>query len=212
VTPLDRVRVFAMQNIADSTPMPAAPVQDSLSTRVVIRLDRWIYHFAAHWLTAFNGLSIVVILAVVLAPVLRAIAWSSAADAIYRAFSGVCHQDPDRSFHVDGHSFACCERCAAIYGSLALFGVLYGLTGARLRRPRVPELIALVSPVVLDGMAVDSGMYDGNPIVRVMTGTLFGLALIWAMYPRFDAGFTSMRQRIETLFERLVAQGRAAPL
>ncbi|MDQ2682910.1 MAG: DUF2085 domain-containing protein [Chloroflexota bacterium] len=185
---------------------------DPLSTRIVIRLDRWIYHFSAHWLTAFNGVSIAVILAVILAPVFRSATWDGAANAIYRAFSGVCHQDPERSFQIAGHSFACCERCAAIYGSLAVFGVLYGLVGAKIRRPRVPELIALGSPVVLDGMAVGSGMYDGSVIVRVITGTLFSLALIWALYPRFDAGFTGMRDRIETLFERLVTQGRASPL
>ncbi len=61
-------------------------------------------------------------------------------------------------------------------------------------------------------MAVGSGLYDGNPVMRVVTGSLFGLAMIWFLYPRFESGFGMMRARIETLFDRLVTQGRAKPL
>jgi hypothetical protein len=48
--------------------------------------------------------------------------------------------------------------------------------------------------------------------MRVITGTLFGLAMIWLLYPRFETGFGMMRNRIEILFDRLVTQGRAKPL
>jgi hypothetical protein len=48
--------------------------------------------------------------------------------------------------------------------------------------------------------------------MRVITGALFGLATIWFLYPGFERGFADMRQRLEALFDRLVAQGRAKPL
>lgn len=200
-----------MHHTADPTTLaPRRP--DSASTRLIIWLDRWIYQFSGHWLLAFNAVSFVVVLGAVFAPVFRAAHWSSVADPIYRAFSGVCHQDPARSFHLAGHHLACCERCAAVYVSIALFGALFALVRTALRRPTYLEVMLLASPLVLDGMAVGAGLYDGNAVLRTVTGTLFGLACIWLMYPRFEAGFTGIRQRLEGLFERLAAQGRAAPL
>jgi uncharacterized membrane protein len=179
---------------------------------LIIRLDRWIYRFSGRWLAAFNCVMVSVALAVVLAPVFRLLAWDGLADGLYRSFSGVCHQDPARSFHLGGHPLACCERCAAVYASLALSGLLFALVRREMRRPRYHELVLLLSPMVLDGMAVGSGLYGGNPVMRVVTGSLFGFGLIWLLYPRFEAGFAGMRARLEALFERLVAQGRTYPL
>jgi uncharacterized membrane protein len=189
-----------------------ARTRDTLGTRVIIALDRAIYRFAGRWLVGFNLIIVGYAALVVLAPILAALGYDSAARPIYRLFGLFCHQDPDRSFHLFGRQFACCERCAAVYGSMALFGLLFAVARGRARSPRYPELVLLISPVVLDGMAVGAGLYGGNVVMRVVTGTLFGLAVIWLLYPRFDAGFAGMRTRLETLFARLAAQGRAKPL
>ena len=185
---------------------------ESVSTRAIIKLDRAIYRFSRRWLVAFNLILGGYAIAVILAPILNVLGQTGAAKPMYGFFGLFCHQDPDRSFHVFGEKFACCERCAAIYGSVALFGLIFALGRDRIRSPRFAEIVALVSPVVLDGMAVGAGIYGGNPLMRVITGTIFGLALIWFLYPRFEAGFATMRVRLETLFDRLVAQGRARPL
>ena len=185
---------------------------DTFATRVVIALDRVIYRFTGRWLFGFNLVVGVYALTVILAPILAALGQSTAAKPLYGFFGLFCHQDPERSFHLFGQKFACCERCAAIYGSIALCGLLFAFVRGRLRTPRYAELVALVSPVVLDGMAVGSGMYSGNMMLRVITGSLVGLALIWFLYPRFETGFASMRARLKTLFDRLAAQGRAKPL
>ena len=142
----------------------------------------------------------------------RALEYGGAAKPIYGFFGLFCHQDPDRSFQLFGQQFACCERCAAIYGSMALFGLLFAFGRRKVRRPGYVEMVLLTSPVVLDGMAVGSELYGGNAVMRVVTGSLFGLAMIWFLYPRFEAGFGTIRSRIETLFDRLVAQDRAKPL
>jgi uncharacterized membrane protein len=107
---------------------------------------------------------------------------------------------------------ACCERCAAIYASIALFGLLSAFVRTSIRKPTYPELVLLISPVVIDGMAVGAGVYGGNMLLRLTTGTLFGAAMIWLLYPRFERGFAAMRIRIGDMFDRLVEQGRAAPL
>jgi len=179
---------------------------------MIIAVDRLIYRFAGRWLFGFNLVVGVYALAVILAPILRALGYRGAAKPIYGFFGLFCHQDPDRSFRVFGQQFACCERCAAIYGSIALFGLLFAFSRDRVRRPSYVAMVLLVSPVALDGMAVGSGLYGSNAVMRVITGTMFGLAMIWFLYPRFEAGFDTIRTRIETLFDRLVAQGRAKPL
>ena len=193
---------------------PDVPVRrpDSASTRMIIAVDRLIYRFAGRWLFGFNLVVGAYAFAVILAPILRALKYADAAKPIYGFFGLFCHQDPDRSFHLFGQQFACCERCAAIYGSIALFGLLFAFGRGQVRRPGYLAMVLLVSPVVLDGMAVGSGMYGGNAVIRVISGSLFGLAMIWFLYPRFEAGFDTIRTRIETLFDRLVAQGRAKPL
>jgi uncharacterized membrane protein len=190
----------------------AMRTRDSLSTRLIIAADRAIYRFAHRWLLAFNGLSAGYAGAVVLAPILAATDHIRSADAIYSFFGLFFHQNPNRSFHLFGYKFACCERCAAIYFSIAIFGLLFALMRTQLRRPRYVEIVALSAPVVLDGLAVGSGLYAGNAVVRVITGALFGFAMIWLLYPRFENGFTGIRLRLESLFERLVAQGRTRPL
>lgn len=201
-----------MQQTADVRHDGPVRRADSASTRMIIALDRVIYRFAQRWLFGFNLVVGAYALAVILAPILRALGYGGAAKPIYGFFGLFCHQDPDRSFHLFGQQFACCERCAAIYGSIALFGLLFAFGRDQIRRPTHVAMVLLVSPVVLDGMAVGSGLYGGNAVMRVITGALFGLAMIWFLYPRFETGFRVMRNRIETLFDRLVAQGRAKPL
>jgi uncharacterized membrane protein len=205
-----------MQQMADTRHghemVGQARSRDDVSTRTIIALDRAIYRFAGRWLFGFNLIVGGYAALVILAPVLSALGYGGAARPIYRYFGLFCHQDPDRSFHLAGHQFACCERCAAIYGSMALFGLLFAFARGRVRNPRYPDLVLLISPVVLDGMAVGSGLYGGNVVMRVITGTLFGVAVIWLVYPRFESGFAAMRTRLETLFDRLAAQGRAKPL
>jgi len=60
--------------------------------------------------------------AVLAAPLLRAGGWV-AGDILHLAFSGICHQLPERSYWLAGHSLAVCARCWGLYCGFAL-GVL----------------------------------------------------------------------------------------
>ena len=182
------------------------------SARLIMRVDRWIYRFAGHWLRWVNVLFVGCISLVLVAPLLSWLGLHSIGDPIYAVFGVFCHQRDDRSFHIAGHPLACCERCAAVYASLAIGGVFFALARPHVRRIRYTEAVALCSPLIIDGLAVGAGMYDGNAAIRVVTGMLFGIGLAWLMFPWLDDGFRQIRSRIETLFDRLVAQGRTSPL
>ena len=62
-------------------------------------------------------------------------------------FSGLCHQDPDRSFLRDGHAMAVCHRCTGIYLGLEL-GALAAL-GLRPDASRKSYWLAGVAPLAL---------------------------------------------------------------
>ncbi|HQY29859.1 MAG TPA: DUF2085 domain-containing protein [Thermomicrobiales bacterium] len=207
-----RTTAIGRYMIAEHPARTSPTTPSATSTRVIIALDRRIYRFAAHWLRWTNLLFISYVALILAAPIMTAVGFRSLAKPLYQFFGLFCHQQGDRSFHIAGHPLACCERCAAVYLSLALSGVLYAMFRSRIRRIRYPELVLLLTPLVIDGMAVGAELYPGNALVRVITGMLFGLGLSWLLFPWLDHGFTGIRLRLETLFTRLVAQGRATPL
>jgi uncharacterized membrane protein len=63
------------------------------------------------------------LLLVVAAPVL----WTPLAAALYAAGSLICHQLPDRSFHLRGFQLPVCARCLGLYAGGAI-GSAAGLT------------------------------------------------------------------------------------
>ena len=66
---------------------------------------------------------------IVAAPIL----WIPAAAAMYAAGSFICHQIPERSFHLDGAQLPVCARCFGLYGGGA-FGSVIGAISVFRRR------------------------------------------------------------------------------
>jgi hypothetical protein len=79
------------------------------------------------------------LLLVVAAPIL----WTPLAAVLYAAASLICHQIPERSFHLQGSQLPVCARCAGLYGGGAL-GALVGVTVAG----RAPGWAALAQRVL----------------------------------------------------------------
>ena len=112
-----------------------------------------------------------VILALALAPLaapLLAASHPLAALLIRDVFSRLCHQDPSRSFMLEGSPVAVCVRCLGIYWGAALAGMLCLGKG--------PRLLGLA--MLLNGLDVATGMlhWHGNlPLVRFLLGLLLGM-------------------------------------
>lgn len=106
-----------------------------------------------------------------------------------------------------GYKMALCERDMAIYGMIFLFGILYALTGRRLK-PLHWTLWVLIgmAPIGFDGFSqLFSQMNwewlssilpyrESTPFLRVLTGGLFGLATAWFAYPHMEESMSETRQ------------------
>ena len=97
-----------------------------------------------------------------------------------------------------GFNVAIGQRDLAIYGALFLFGIVFLMTGRKLKKvPLLVWLLIAVLPVTLDGVIQLLGSYNlslplvGNwestPAVRTVTGALFGIISGCLIYPSFES-------------------------
>ena len=179
---------------------------------LVIAVDRMIYHLAHHWLALVNTVGFVFVLLPALAPCLMAAGHTTAANLIYRAFSLLCHQLPERTFTIFGYPMAYCERDTAIYTGTLMLGLVFALRPARVRPLGLYGAIALSLPMAIDGLTQIAGLRESTSELRVVTGALFSVAIAGLVFPRLNAGFHDICATLETRFTRLVAEGRARPL
>lgn len=128
-----------------------------------------------------------------------------------------------------GYKVAFCERDVAIYGGLLLAGLIYGLPFVRGRLPALPWwgwiLLGLV-PIGLDGFSQLFSQYPYNvlpllnrlvprestPLLRTLTGALFGLANVWLAYPYVEESMREVRQTLEAKLARAAAADAQAGL
>ena len=95
-----------------------------------------------------------------------------------------------------GYKMAYCQRDMAMYGSLLLAGMVFGLVRHRLRPIPFTLYLILLAPLAVDGLAQLLGFYESTWQLRTITGSLFGLATVWFAYPHLEAG-TGELQRTE---------------
>ncbi|HEX9961116.1 MAG TPA: DUF2085 domain-containing protein [Pyrinomonadaceae bacterium] len=115
---------------------------------------------------------------IVSAPLARANNFTGFADSLYAFFGYVCHQIPERSFHVHEFPFAVCTRCSGFY-----FGFLLGLIVYPLFRsleniepfPRFWLFLAIV-PMGIDWSLGFFGIWENTDVSRSLTGLIPGFA------------------------------------
>ncbi|MBF8247939.1 MAG: Protein of unknown function DUF2085, transmembrane [Bacteroidetes bacterium] len=133
--------------------------------------------------------------ALLAAPLLQSCG-SPAGGFFYEAFSKICHQMDERSFHLAGFKLAVCARCSAIY-----FGFLLALLGLSLLGPleklRIPRLLWLgyaALPMCLDVILNDSGILFSTLTTRAFTGLIFGAALPFYIAPTLLEAVAQIRR------------------
>ncbi len=108
---------------------------------------------------------------------------------------------------VVGYKVALCERDVAIYIAILLFGIVYGLSGRRIKPIHWMIWILLgIAPIGLDGFSQLFSQFnwqwlasmlpyrESTPFFRVLTGGLFGLMTAWFAYPSIEESMNETRQ------------------
>jgi uncharacterized membrane protein len=125
---------------------------------------------------AVTLISLGVVGLIISAPLAQSHGQTQFAAAIYQAFSYVCHQIPERSFHLAGNKFAVCSRCTGLYVGFAFATLGYPLFRSlkRTDTPRVIWLLLSAVPLVVDFSLTYFGFWQNTHLTRFTTGALFG--------------------------------------
>jgi uncharacterized membrane protein len=106
-----------------------------------------------------------------------------------------------------GYKVALCERDVAIYLALLAFGLIFGLTGRRIKSLHWALWILIgIAPIGLDGFSQLFSQFnwswlmtvlpyrESTPFLRVLTGGLFGFMTAWFAYPNIEEAMGETRQ------------------
>ena len=123
-----------------------------------------------------------------------------------------------------GYKMALCERDIAIYGGILLFGLVYGLTGRRLKPLHWMLWILIgMGPIGLDGFSQLFSQIEwswlqsvlpyreSTPFLRVLTGALFGITTAWFAYPYMEESMAETRQFFIKKFESVKQSNASLP-
>jgi uncharacterized membrane protein len=94
-----------------------------------------------------------------------------------------------------GFKIALCQRDLALYGSMVVIGLLFGLVRKRLRPLRLWVFGLLLLPMVIDGGTQLLMLRESNWVLRFITGTLTGVACVWLLYPHLEEAFGDLRRQ-----------------
>ena len=95
-----------------------------------------------------------------------------------------------------GYKMAYCQRDTAMYGSMLLAGMVFGLIRHRLRPIPFALYLIFLAPLAVDGLAQLLGFYESTWQLRTITGSLFGIATVWFAYPHLEAGMGDLRRTV----------------
>jgi len=115
--------------------------------------------------------------------ILAPFAPSLPATVVYALGAVICHQIPERSFHLAGSQLPVCARCLGIYAGAAAVASLH-VIGAftadpvrwRMVSPRTARRLFLLSalPTLLTVVLEWAGVWSGTNIVRAIAGVAVG--------------------------------------
>lgn len=154
--------------------------QRSLLRRLMGKVGDFLIEYWAHILTVALGL---LVLAAISVPFLSYLGLDVVAKPLFFTLHLVCAQIPSHSFYIYGHQLGLCARNLSIYTSMFIGCLIFVLSKKRL--PGIPWYIwiLMLLPMAWDGLTQMFGLRESDWILRVITGTLFGIGNIWFVLP-----------------------------
>lgn len=184
-----------------------SPKRRAFDQAIVKGIEAFLRFLAAHWLALVNLVNFGFGAGAAVSPVLMAVGATDLGSLVFRSYSIVCHQLPFRSDVILGFQVAMCQRNMAIYASLFLAGVGFAFVRRTLRPLSWRWYLVLIVPMAIDGFTQLFGLRESNWTLRVVTGTLFGLATVWLAFPHLEF---AMRQMAGELAETRASEGGEA--
>jgi uncharacterized membrane protein/glutaredoxin len=106
-----------------------------------------------------------------------------------------------------GYKVALCERDIAIYASMLLFSIAFIVSGRRIKSlPWYIWIIIGLVPIAIDGISQLPGLAsnlpswflrESTPLLRTITGTLFGFTTAWYLFPLIEESMNDTRMVLE---------------
>ena len=102
-----------------------------------------------------------------------------------------------------GFKVAFCQRDIAIYGSILVFGIIFALTKRKIPGlPLYAWFILGILPIGLDGLSQIISQLpwpilpirESTPLLRTLTGALFGFSTAWFAYPIVEDAMAETRK------------------
>jgi uncharacterized membrane protein len=178
---------------------PYAMTDTTFSTALQRRLDNGTQWALRHWLLLVNTGAILYAGLPWLSPLAKASGHPLVGELLFQIYRPLCHQLPERSFFIFGYQVAFCHRCVALYSSIVVAGLLFGLLRRRIRPISLKIGGLLLLPIFIDGMthmaddATKVGFRGGGDAIgtlnfwlRMITGALVGIAMLLVYYPRVE--------------------------
>ena len=173
--------------------------EQTFSITLQRRLDDGVQWGLRHWLLLVNSGAILYAGLPWLSPLATASGHPLIGVFLFRMYKPLCHQLPERSFFVCGHQVAFCHRCAAMYTSIVVAGLLFGLLRRRIQPTSLKIGGLLLLPILIDGLSHMADDLSGlgfrgggdaigtlNFWLRMITGALVGIAMLLVYYPRVE--------------------------
>ncbi|GCF08059.1 DUF2085 domain-containing protein [Dictyobacter arantiisoli] len=162
-------------------PPQARPIRPkSHFERIIDRGGDFLIAYWAHIVTTVLGILVGIAIAI---PFLSYMGLQSISSPLFYVLHYVCAQIPSHSFYIWGHQLGLCARNFSIYTSMFLGSLIFVLSKKRL--PGIPWWlwIIMILPMAWDGTSQMFGLRESDWILRMVTGTLFGLGNIWFALP-----------------------------
>ena len=147
----------------------------------------FLLEYWAHIVTVVFGTLVLCAIAV---PFLSYLGLDSISKPIFYALHLVCAQIPSHSFYILGHQLGMCARNFSIYTAMFIGSFIFILTKKRM--PGIPwwVWILMLLPIAWDGLTQMAGLRESDWILRVVTGTLFGVGNVWFALPMMQKSLT----------------------
>src|SRR5579863_2018680 len=141
---------------------------------------QFLFNYWPHILTTILGL---VVAAAIAVPVLSYFGLDSISKPLFYSMHFICAQIPAHSFYIFGHQLGLCARNLSIYASMFIGSLVFTLSKKRL--PGLPwwAWAIFILPMAWDGVTQMFGWRESSWELRVLTGTLFGLANVLFVLP-----------------------------